>query len=573
VLKSLYIKSHALIDEIRVEFDRGLNALTGETGAGKSTIIEALSLILGERASAEVVRKGSEKAVVEGIFEIGENHKIQKILAENRIDASDELLLRREVSAKGQSRCFVNDTPTTLGVLSSIGDLLVDLHGQHQHQSLLRVETHIDLLDEFGDTAHLLEEFQKAYVQLKETIEQRWRMEQREHELKEKLELYEFQRKEIDLVDPRPGEDEELERELKILENAEKLYASTSRVYGLLYEDEHSLSDQLTSLSKILQGLALIDDAFDESVKEAASAEAIVSELARTINAYRSKIEFHPEKLEQIRERLGHISLLKKKYGGSLDAVLQHRERLRREVSLAESFDETLEQLRRQIEEQRAECSRIAQELSARRKEAARKLNKEIVKVLADLGIPNAAFDARVENKTVAAEQAALHTDSFLTIDNRRLETTQKGIDSVEFYISTNVGEDVKPLARVASGGEISRIMLALKSILAKADRLPLLIFDEIDIGISGRIAQAVGMSLKNLSKHHQIIVITHLPQIAGLADHHYVVEKLEEKGRAFTRIRKLSRDERIREVARLMSGAKITESGLEGARELMNWK
>ncbi len=573
MLKSLYIKSHALIDEIWVEFDRGLNALTGETGAGKSTIIEALSLILGERASAEVVRKGSEKAVVEGVFEIGENHKIQKILTENRIDSSDELLLRREVSAKGQSRCFVNDTPTTLGVLSSIGDLLVDLHGQHQHQSLLRVETHIDLLDEFGDTAHLLKEFQKSYGQLKETIEQHWRMEQREHELKEKLELYEFQIKEIDAVGPRAGEDEELERELKILENAEKLYASTSRVYGLLYDDEHSLSDRLASLSKILQGLALIDGAFDESVKEAASAEAIVSELTRTISAYRSKIEFNPEKLEQIRERLGHISLLKKKYGGSLDAVLQHRERLAREVSLAESFDETLQQLRRQIEEQRAMCSRIAQELSARRREAARKLNKEIVKVLADLGIPNAVFDARVENKTLAAEQAVNNAGSFLTIDNRPFETTQKGIDFVEFHMSTNVGEDVKPLARVASGGEISRIMLALKSILAKADRLPLLIFDEIDIGISGRIAQAVGMSLKNLSKYHQIIVITHLPQIAGAADHQYVVEKLEEKGRAFIRIRKLSRDERIREVARLMSGAKITESGLEGAKELMGWK
>lgn len=573
MLKTLYIKSHALIDEIEVQFDNGLNVLTGETGAGKSTIIEALNLVLGERASTDVVRKGSEKAVVEGVFQVTGNPKIQRILHENQIEFADELILRREVSLKGQSRCFVNDTPTTLTVLSSIGDLLVDLHGQHQHQSLLKVDTHIDLLDEFGRSDGLLLEFQDAFERLRQSIGKYRDLRQREHQLKEKLDLYEFQLKEIDAIDPQAGEEEELERELKILENAEKLFEATNRIYALLYEDEHSLNDQLAAVSSMLEELTSIDKSFEEHLKEATAAKAVISELAKTIGDYRARIEFNPEKLEQIRERLGRLSLLKKKYGGSIEAIREHREKIRKEVALGESLEETLCDLQKQIEKERMECSRLAEQLSVKRKETSRKLSKDIVKALAELGIPNSRFEVRIENRPLASKETGFDTDTFLTVGKEKYETTTKGIDFVEFFISTNVGEDLKPLARVASGGEISRIMLALKSILAKADRLPLLIFDEIDIGISGRIAQAVALSLKNLAKFHQIIVITHLPQIASVADHHYVVEKIEERGRAFTHIRKLSHDERIWEVARLMSGAEITETALEGAKEMIGWK
>lgn len=570
MLKSLYIKNHALIDEIQVEFESGLNVLTGETGAGKSTIIEALSLILGERTSADVVRKGTEKTVVEGVLRVSGNRKLRKLFEENQIEYADELLLRREISLKGQSRCFVNDTPTTLAVLSQVGDLLVDLHGQHQHQSLLKVDTHVDQLDEYGGTASLLSDFQRSYDRLGGLLTKLHELQQREQQLKEKRDLYEFQMKEIDALNPRPGEEEELQQELKILENAERLFEVTSQLYGLLYDSENSLHDQLASVNRMLEELMNIDQTFEEPMKEASSAQAVVGELAKTLQEYRSRIEFNPGRLEQLRERLGNLSLLKKKYGGSLDSILEHRRRIGAEVDLAETFDEALKKLQDDIEKERAISSEVAQKLSSKRKQAAERLGKSIVQELVHLGILNATFEARIENKKLAPDSISVDPSAYAKLGKTLYETSPKGIDFVEFYISTNIGEDLKPLAKVASGGEISRIMLALKSILAKADRLPLLIFDEIDIGISGRIAQAVGMSLKNLSKYHQIIVITHLPQIAGTADHHYIVEKVEHAGRAFTRIRKLLLDDRVREVAKLMSGEKITDAGLKGARELI---
>jgi len=559
-----------LIDEIEIGFESGLNVLTGETGAGKSTIIEALNLILGERASADVVRKGADKTVVEGVLQVSANRKLRKLLEENQIEWGDELLLRREVSLKGQSRCFVNDTPTTLAILSQVGDLLVDLHGQHQHQSLLKVETHVDQLDEYGGTGSLLSDFQRSYDRLKGLLTKLHELQQREQQLKEKRDLYEFQMKEIDAVNPQPGEEEELLQELKILENAERLFEVTSQLYGLLYDSENSIHDQLASVNRMLEELLRIDNAFEETVKEASSLQAVVGELAKTIQDYRSRIEFNPARLEQARERLGSLSLLKKKYGGSLDSVLEHRRRIGAEVDLAETFDEALKKLQDDIEQERVISSEAAQKLSSKRKQAAQRLNKSIVEELAHLGIPSATFEARIENRKLSSGLASADSSPYVMLGKTAYETTAKGIDFVEFFISTNIGEDLKPLAKVASGGEISRIMLALKSILAKADRLPLLIFDEIDIGISGRIAQAVGTSLKNLSKFHQIIVITHLPQIAGAADQHYVVEKVEAGGRAFTRIRKLSLDDRVREVARLLSGEKVTDAGLKGARELI---
>jgi DNA repair protein RecN (Recombination protein N) len=320
----------------------------------------------------------------------------------------------------------------------------------------------------------------------------------------------------------------------------------------------------------MLEELMKIDKTFEEPMKEASSAQVVVGELAKTLQEYRSRIEFNPERLEQARERLGNLSLLKKKYGGSLDSILEHRRRIGAEVDLAETFDEALKKLEDDIEKERTISSEAAQKLSSKRKQAAQRLNKSIVEELANLGILSATFEARIENRRLLSGSSSADSSAYVKLGKTLYEASPKGIDFVEFYISTNIGEDLKPLAKVASGGEISRIMLALKSILAKADRLPLLIFDEIDIGISGRIAQAVGTSLKNLSRYHQIIVITHLPQIAGTADHHYIVEKVEEGGRALTQIRKLLLDDRVREVAKLMSGEKITDAGLKGARELI---
>jgi DNA repair protein RecN (Recombination protein N) len=565
MLKTIFIKNYALIEELSVEFERGLNIITGETGAGKSIIIDALSLILGERADTDAVRKGADKAIVEGVFDVDGNNKLKDLLGQQEIEFSDRLILRREVSAKGQSRSFINDSPVITAILKEVGDMLVDLHGQHEHQSLLRTETHIDLLDDYGRLEGLVNEFGQAYSKAHQTLNELKELKAKEQQLMERRALYEFQIKEIDAVNPHAGEEDELESELRILENAEKLFSSTERLYQMLYEGDNAVHGHIILARNELENLAAIDKAFEEPKNEANSAAAIVDELAKFIQQYNSKIEFNPNRLEEIRNRLGNITLLKKKYGGSLDSVIANWEKIMREFELANNFQAEIVSLQKRLDAERIAASKIAQRLSTKRHGIAKKVNKSIVQELIELGIPNGVFETTISTSPAQSKDGAI-----IKFGKDWLEATPKGMDIVEFFISTNIGEDPKPLVKVASGGEISRIMLALKMILAKSDRLPLLIFDEIDVGVSGRIAQAVGQSLKKLSQFHQVIAITHLPQIAGLADIHFVVEKIEDKHRATTRMRKLGIEERVEEVAKLMSGEEITESGLESARELM---
>ena len=583
MLKSLSIRNYALIESVDIEFESGLNILTGETGAGKSIIIDALSLILGDRASSDVVRKGNDKAIVEGILGIAGNQRVKILLEQNEIELQDDLILRREVSMKGQSRCFVNDSPVPLNVLKEIGDHLVDLHGQHEHQSLLRSETHIGLLDEFGSLDGLADEYRMSYNRLTMLFTEFRALTRKENELKEKRDLYEFQIKEIDAVDPRKGEEGDLENELRILENSEKLFEATSQLYQSLYEGEpvrqgsesfggQSVYDLLVKARNRLEDLARIDKAFEDIKNECASAAVIVGEMTKFIQSYNSKIEFNPERLEQIRERLGQLALLKKKYGGSFDTVIEQREKIGREFAMAENYESEIRKLKEQIESERKVCSAAAQRLSAKRRELVNKISKAVCSELAKLGIANAQFDVKIENRILGKSDGEAGS-AYVKLGREYYEAMPYGIDFIEFYLSANVGEDVKPLAKVASGGEISRIMLALKTILAKADRLPLLVFDEIDVGISGRIAQAVGKSMKGLSQFHQVIAITHLPQIAGFADCHFAVEKSEVKHRTSSTIRKLEEEERIREVARLLSGEELTEASLSGAREFIGKK
>jgi DNA repair protein RecN (Recombination protein N) len=567
MLRSLYVRNYALIEEIEVEFESGLNIITGETGAGKSILIDALGLILGERASSEVVRKGADKTVVEGVFYVGGNKKIKKILEENDVEFSDELILRREVSAKGQSRCFANDTPIPLSVMKEIGNHLVDLHGQHEHQSLLRVETHIELLDDFGGLIGMVEEFRKELNKLESYYKELDDLKHREGLLKEKRELYEFQLREIEAINPQIGEVEELESELKLLENAEKLYEATSRLYSMLYGSETSIHDLLVIVRNQLEDLSAIDKRFQPFVEEARSAQVIIGEITNFVQSYNSRIEFNPERLEYIRERLHALNRLSKKYGGTIEKVIEYKDKIKRELEIAENFEEEIARIEKRIDEQIKVCSEIAERLSSKRREVAEGVSEAIVSVLKELGIENAQFEVKIENRPKRSGRC------YVKLGDESYEVTNRGIDFVEFYISTNIGEDLKPLVKVASGGEISRIMLALKSVLAKSERLPLLVFDEIDTGISGRIAQKVGQSLKNLSKYHQIIAITHLPQIASFADTHFLAEKVIQDGRAVTRIRKLEIEERIKEIAKLMSGEEVTQASIESAKELMGLK
>lgn len=571
MLKNLSIKNYALIDELEIEFGTGLNIITGETGAGKSIIIDALNLILGERATQDEVRTGTDKTVVEGVFTISGNKKVQRLLEAAEIEASEEIIVRREVSRKGQSRAFVNDTPMPVTQLKELGDYLVDLHGQHEHQSLLRPETHIDLLDDFGGLDTLIKNFRNAYSDLNGQLAEMKDLISKRDALKEKRELYAFQIKEIDAVDPQPGEIDSLESELKILENSEKLYEVTMKLYEILYDSESSIHDQLVMVRNQLEDLSEIDKTFEPLKEDGESAKAIVDEITRSVQSYSSKIDFNPQRLEEIRDRLGVLSLFKKKYGGSLEAAIEYREKIGKEYELAENFDEAIGRLGENVEVQRAKVSEIAERLSTKRREVAERVMRSIVGILAEIGIENARFEIQIKNRVWADNAAELRP--LVKLGHEFYETNDKGFDFVEFYISTNIGEEPRPLAKVASGGEISRVMLALKTILAKSDRLPLLVFDEIDTGISGRIGSKVGKSLKNLSGFHQIIAITHLPQIAGMADIHFRVEKNVKGKRAITHVERLSEDDRVLEVARLLSGEDVTQTSISGAKELIGLK
>ena len=568
MLISLQIKDYALIENINVEFGKGLNIITGETGAGKSILIDALGLILGNRAVTEVVRKGAQKSVIEGIFDVTKNKKVEKLLSENEIEFLDELIVRREVSVKGSNRCFINDTPVQLSLIKEIGELLVDLHGQHEHQSLLRTETHIEMLDDFGDYQNIINEFREIINRLNDRISNLNDLRKKEKSLKEKNELYEFQIKEIDAVAPLENEDEQIEEELNILENAEKLLELTNGIYDRLYDSDENLYDALGHVKNDLEQLTFIDKSFISVDESFNSALSLLSEIAQNIRSYRDKIDLDPERLDFMRERLNAIKLLIKKYGGSLKAVLEHREKIGTEYDFSSNFEEKIKDLETEINKLRFDAGEKALLINQKRRDVSKEIKSGIEAALKNLGISDSNFEVRIANNNPAA-----NSEKYLIAKNQKYVFDSNGIDEIEFYISTNIGEDPKPLAKVASGGEVSRIMLALKTILAKNDKLPLLIFDEIDTGVSGRIAQKVGETLKSLSEFHQIIAITHLPQIAALSKNHYAVFKTKENDRVVSSIRKLDDKEKIEEVAKLMSGDQVTESALKGAKELMGLK
>jgi DNA repair protein RecN (Recombination protein N) len=567
MLTSLSIKNYALIEEISLTLDGGLTVITGETGAGKSILIGALGLLLGDRASTDAVRTGADKAVVEGVFDVAAVEKIGGWFSANDTEPSAELILRREVSAKGSSRCFVNDSPVTLAQLKELGDILVDMHGQHEHQSLLRAETHCGFLDDFGSYERELAEYKDAYTALGTLTSRKRTLREKEEQLKEKKTLYDFQIRDIDAVAPQENEEEQLEAELKVLENSETLSLTTSSINETLYEGDASVRDNLVRVHQQLAELCEIDPTFTDSLAEARSAAVIVEELAKFVQRYQTRIEFNTERLDEIRDRLGAFTLLKKKYGGSIAAVIAHRKRIGEEYTLAENFEAEIARIDADIELARTMCGDRAQSVTARRKETGKKIEKEILAALVDLGIAKARFSVALTYRDI--DGASPHA-LYIKAGSRKVAAMPNGADDVEFFISTNVGEDMKPLAKVASGGEVSRIMLALKSALAHSDKTPLLIFDEIDTGVSGRIGQAVGLSLAKLSKFHQIVAITHLPQIAALGATHLAVEKAEQNKRTVTRMRKLDGEERVREVAKLLSGAEVTTAGLNSARELM---
>ncbi len=561
MLKSLYIKNFALINEIKVHFNQGLNILTGETGAGKSIIIGAVSTLLGEKIDKDFIRQGKSKAIVEGCFVIND-HLIQSFKGMDIEFTNNELILRREIKKDTRSRTFANDSPISISVLQEIGDLLVDLHGQHSHQSLLHVKKHIDFLDEYGvsnDLIHAVANSHNSLTNLKKRFKE---LIDQEKLLKEKKELLEFQVKEIEDVGPQLGEEEELKHQEKILKNSEKIHQLSDQLTEVLYEGDDSVYEKISEAEDQLSSLSDIDKDFKTWAESCNTAGVCIEETVKNFQEYADKIEFDPEELEEMRERLGQFTLLKKKYGPTIKEVLDFCQEARNNLKKIDSMESDIESINQEIRNEKIKLTDLAVKLSETRKEAARELEEKTAEIFAELGLKGGVFNIEVTPQ--------IDPEGDIELNKEKYKVTNRGIDKVEFFISLNPGENPKPLAKIASGGEISRIMLALKNVLAETDNIPILIFDEIDSGISGRIAGAVGSNLKAVSQRHQIICITHLPLIASYGQTHYRVEKKAEDNRTATHIYSLSEEERVTELARLIGGEMINETTLQNARELL---
>ncbi len=562
MLTNLYIKNFALIEELSIAFSKGLTIITGETGAGKSILIGALNQVLGIRASSDLVRSGCSKAIIEAVLVPENPQRLHPVLEEAGIDQNEEILLRREISAKGQSRCFANDSPCTLQVLKKVGDILIDLHGQHEHQLLLHPETHLSLLDGFGQLDVPIESYQRIHATLKQQRKELDRLTLDANRIREKRDLLEYQFKELDSLDLRNGEDAKLEEEITLHENSETRFDLCTSINEQLYDNERSAFVQLSEAVQQLGRLSAIDKSFSTHLEDAESAKSLVEEISRTVRNYSEGIAFDPEHLEVLRERQIQLQRAGKKYGKTIGELIDLRESIAAELSIENSLSDRTEQIGETIASLRKELSGLAAGISVERRKIADRLEQAIARELGSLGIPHGVFNVSISREPSENGDISLEGQRYTAFDN--------GYDRIEFLLSTNIGEKPKPLAKIASGGEISRVMLAMKSVLAENTRLPILVFDEIDTGISGKVADAVGRSLRNLSGTHQIISITHLPQIAAMADCHLSVEKTVQGERTVTQVRELDDGEHVAAVANLISGRQRSESSLRSAAELI---
>jgi len=563
MLANLRVRNYALLDEVDIEFTPGLNVLTGETGSGKSILIGALGLILGGRATSEAIRGGARTATIEGLFEGARDAQVQALLSEIGVDMDeDTLIIRREVSRDGRNRCTVNGSLVTVSVLKSLGVLLVDLHGQHDHQSLLNPRTHRDFLDGFEDAGAPKQRVAEAYRRFTERSSALQGLEDELAASREREELYRFQLDELDQAELSPGEDEELERERSVLENAEQLIRVASDACEALSEGEGAAVDGLVRVIRALEEAERIDPALGEALGGLRNARYQIDDCTDFLRSYRDRVEYDPVRLEEVSDRLDLVGRLKRKYGGTIEDVVAYRDRIAGELDRMDTVDERRDRLRAEVEAARQELTQRAKALSDRRKLLARKLESRVVAELAELGMGKTGFQVRIDWQE--------SDDGPLNIDGRRLRVDAHGMDRIEFLISPNAGEELKPLVNIASGGEISRVMLALKVILAESDRMPTLVFDELDIGIGGRIAESVGHRLKLLSRNHQVLCITHLHQVACWGRTHFTVHKQSARGRSVTLVDHLDEDGRVREIARMLAGETVDAMALSHAREML---
>jgi DNA repair protein RecN (Recombination protein N) len=548
ILTLLRIKNLALVEELEWQMEPGFVAITGETGAGKSIIIGALQLLLGERADKSLIRTGADLCTVEAVFSGNDLQKLNPQLIEAGIEPCDnELIIKRSFSVSGGTRQFINGSPTTLSILKNLGDELVDLHGPHDHQSLLSPETQLSLLDSFARAEQHLTEYRNHYRQLQTLLAEHAALNTAETAREQELDLLRHQVAEIKSANLVPSEEEEIENRYKLASNSKRLIELAGAIANKLSEADDSVLSQLAETQRLLRELEKIDGSIAQFSSAHAASVVELSEIARALSAYAGKLDLDPQQLTALEQRVSLFETLKRKYGGSIAEVIAFGERAAERMQKIEGRDAELERLAIEIEKVRTQMNRSGETLHKLRAKAAPKLSENIRRNLRDLGFRQSEFEAKLT-----------------ALDEPR----QNGFDSVELLFSPNPGEPLKPLRAIASSGEISRLMLAIKSALAAHDAIPLLVFDEIDTNVGGEIAHAVGAKMQTLGRDHQVICITHLPQVAATASSHFVVTKDVARGRTFSNLREVSGKVRREEIARMLGGK--SESALKLAASLL---
>ncbi len=553
MLVELTVENYAVVDRLRVRFHEGLNLLTGETGSGKSIVVDALGLLFGGRASAEMIRSGETRARVAGIFEVSDDRAVRATLDAAGIEVEDgELLIEREVLAGGKSRAFVANRPATVALLRELAPHLADIHGQHDQQLLFSPDTQREMLDTFAGVQKLAAEAAEIYQALRRIELELADLERSEQEKLRMLDLWQFQRREIESLRLQPGEDAALENERRVLQNLGRILETAGGAYAALYDSPESAMALARLAAKKLEELARIDAALGEIRESLKPAEIAISEAAYALRDYLGHLEANPARLEEIESRLAAIEKAKRKYGATLEEVTAYLEQVTHNIDAVEHAGEHLEKLRTERRKSSDQYDAVAEKLTLRRRDAAAKLAKRVETELAALAMERSVFEIVV---TPAAPSAS-------------------GNDAVEFLVSPNLGEAPKAIDKIASGGEISRIALALKTCVTAGGRanglVRTLVFDEVDAGIGGGVAEGVGRRLKKLSTHSQILCVTHLAQIACFADHHYLVEKHEHRGRTVATLEELDGAGRTREIGRMLSGQKVTPEALKHAERLI---
>ncbi|MDO8434940.1 MAG: DNA repair protein RecN [Candidatus Binatus sp.] len=560
MLLELRIRNFAIIEEAHLEFGPGLNVLSGETGAGKTIILNALGLLLGARAAPDMVRSGEKEAVVEGLFEL-EGETALPELAERPTDSdSRELILRRTVADGGRSRAMFDGQLATAQNLAKAGAVLVQIYGQHEQQSLLRAESHREILDRFIGLETPLASYRELYDRAREIHSRLDDLNRRERERAGLLDLARFRLNELERAALVAGEDEALTRERTVLANATRLAAAATEAEQLLYGADAAAIDRVASAEARLTDAALLDPKLAEVTEMIASARANLEEAARALGAYASKLEADPARLDEIENRLQELSRLKRKYGGSIATAVEALERSRLETAELENIGESKTQVETELKQTLDQLASESRKLSAMRKSGATDLGRKMETELKTLGMRSPRFEPRLA--TVAQDEAG-----FV---HHGIAMGPAGIDTIEFHLSPNLGQPAMPLLRIASGGELSRVMLALKRLEAQRRGIATMIFDEVDAGIGGAVAQVVGRKLKQLSRFHQILCVTHLPQIAAFADRHFVVEKEERRGSTKSRVTMLAEPERTGEIARMLGG-EASDKFRRAAKELLD--